>query len=136
MYLDGGLDVVRPFVKQSVLAQELEARFSDAHLLSTTDYKSALQEAAHASGRVQPSYVLVQEEGPPHQKLFTVEVRLHRGTRRGRAEYVARAKGPSKKTAEQNAARDALSYLQTHNAPAESTSNGPRRRIIKGGHDE
>ncbi len=112
MYLDGGLNVVRAFVKQHILAGELEARAAGQRALAISDYKSALQEAAHALGRVQPSYVLVQEEGPPHRKTFTVEVRVHRASKRGRAEYVARAKGATKKAAEQNAARDALAYLQ------------------------
>lgn len=113
MYLDGGLDVVRPFVRQTILESELEARATGGSPVGVSDYKSALQEAAHALGRVQPSYVLVEEEGPPHKKTFTVEVRVHRATKRGRAEYVARAKGGTKKTAEQNAAREALEYLRS-----------------------
>lgn len=113
MYLDGGLDVVRSFVTKAILAGELETRMAGAQPLGISDYKSALQEAAHALGRVQPSYVLVEEEGPPHKKTFTVEVRVHRGTKRGRAEYVARAQGATKKMAEQNAARDALAYLHS-----------------------
>lgn len=126
MYLDGGLDVVRPFVTKTILAGELEARAAGAQPLAVSDYKSALQEIAHALGRVQPSYVLVNEEGPPHKKIFTVEVRVHRGTKRGRAEYVARAQGATKKTAEQNAARDALAYLHSiTEVESEDSRSGP-----------
>lgn len=112
MYLDGGLDVVRPFVRERILLPVLRSREAGAPPLGVSDCKSALQEAAHAMGRAQPAYILVEEEGPPHQKTFTIEVRLHRGSKRGRAEYVARAKGATKKMAEQNAARDALGYLR------------------------
>jgi ribonuclease-3 len=140
MYLDGGLDAVRPFVKATILAVELQARAAGSQTLTVSDYKSALQEAAHALGRVQPSYVLVEEEGPPHKRTFTVEVRVHRGTKRGRAEYVARAKGGTKKMAEQNAARDALAYLNT---TAEVGSDTGKLRAARradapasrGGHD-
>lgn len=141
MYLDGGLDVVRPFVKGTILAVELDARAAAGQTLAVSDYKSALQEIAHALGRVQPSYVLVEEEGPPHKKTFTVEVRVHRGTKRGRAEYVARAKGATKKMAEQNAARDALAYLNTTAEPGSDAAKlrAPRTRsdaaAIRGAHD-
>lgn len=110
MYLDAGLSAARPFICERILAPELASLDQQ---LPVSDYKSALQETAHALGRVQPSYVLVEEEGPPHQKTFTVEVRLHRASKRGRAEYVARAQGRTKKMAEQNAARDALGYLRS-----------------------
>ena len=81
--------------------------------LPVGDFKSALQEMAHATGRAQPAYVLVKEDGPQHNKLFTVEARIHRSGKRGRPEYVARASGGTKKAAEQNAAREALDYLRT-----------------------
>jgi dsRNA-specific ribonuclease len=72
---------------------------------------------------------LVEEEGPPHRKTFTVEVRLHRASKRGRAEYVARAKGGTKKMAEQNAARDALAYL--HNASNGNKATNLQNKAVK-----
>ena len=78
--------------------------------LPVTDFKSALQEAAQSLGLPQPMYALVEEAGPEHNKTFTVEVRLH--TKRGKdAEFVGRAQGSTKKTAEQDAARQVLSFL-------------------------
>jgi len=62
-------------------------------------------------GLAQPSYVLVQETGPEHSKTFTVEVRLNTKNGTGGAEFVGRAQGTTKKTAEQDAARQLLSYL-------------------------
>jgi ribonuclease-3 len=59
----------------------------------------------------QPSYVLVQEAGPEHSKTFTVEVRLNGKNGESCEEFVGRAQGSTKKTAEQDAARQLLAYL-------------------------
>jgi ribonuclease-3 len=72
------------------------------------DFKSALQEALQARGGPQPVYALVKEEGPEHKKTFTVEVKL---PDIGMAEFVGRAQGPTKKRAEQEAARQVLEHL-------------------------
>ena len=66
-----------------------------------------------------PTYVLVQEAGPEHQKTFTVEVRLSAKKGEGGAEFVGRADGSTKKTAEQDAARQLLAYLASRPHPAE-----------------
>jgi ribonuclease III len=76
-----------------------------------TDFKSALQETLQGLGMAQPVYVLVQEAGPEHNKIFTVEVRLNTKNGSAPAEFVARAQGSTKKTAEQDAARQLLAYL-------------------------
>jgi ribonuclease-3 len=55
-------------------------------------------------------YALVKEEGPEHRKTFTVEVRLPEPEV---SDFVARAQGPTKKRAEQEAARQTLEYLAT-----------------------
>ena len=113
MYLDGGFEDARRFVIERVIEPELaRAGVADASELPLTDFKSALQERAHALGRSQPDYVLIQEEGPEHQKTFTVEARI-RVAGRSRAEHVASAKGTTKKRAEQEAARQALEFLAT-----------------------
>jgi ribonuclease-3 len=75
------------------------------------DFKSALQETLQGLGIAQPSYVLVEEAGPEHRKTFTVEVRLDGKKGEDRAEFVGRAQGSTKKAAEQDAARQLLSYL-------------------------
>ena len=112
MYLDAGLEKPRAFVRKRIVLPELERAAEAEALLPISDYKSALQERAHVLGRAQPAYVLVNEEGPQHQKTFTVEARLHRMGKR-KAEYVARATGATKKAAEQSAAREALNYLNS-----------------------
>ncbi len=113
MYLDAGLAKTRAFILGQILEPELERmRQSTGAVLPVTDFKSALQETAHSLGWMQPAYVLVKERGPEHQKTFTVEARVrpHAGTE---AEYSARAEGPTKKQAEQGAARKALEYLRS-----------------------
>ena len=110
IYLDGGLEVARTFVQRNVIEPELQRMERAGGTLPVTDFKSALQEAAQSLGLPQPMYALVEEAGPEHNKTFTVEVRLH--TKRGKdAEFVGRAQGSTKKTAEQDAARQVLSFL-------------------------
>lgn len=113
LYLEAGLETARKFILRHILEPELarlEQSGSDA--FPVTDYKSALQEAAHLLGRKQPSYVLVKEHGPEHKKTFTVEARIHTDGD-SQAEYVARGEGMTKKQAEQCAAKEALQYLRT-----------------------
>jgi ribonuclease III len=111
LYLDGGLDVARRFVLAHIVVPELERIDKDPELaLAASDQKSALQELVQGSGRPQPSYHVVQEEGPDHKKVFTVEVRVLDAN--GGRELVQRAEGPTKKKAEQRAAQLALERLQ------------------------
>ena len=112
LYLDAGLETARRFILRRILEPELarlEQSGSDA--FPVTDYKSALQEAAHLLGRKQPSYVLVKERGPEHKKTFTVEARVHTDGD-SQAEFVARGEGMTKKQAEQSAAKEVLEYLR------------------------
>jgi ribonuclease III len=108
VYLDSGMESARRFVLQKIVTPELERNGSS---LPVTDHKSALQEKLQAYGRPQPTYVLVKEHGPDHSKTFTVEARLHNPDHNGKVAFVGRAEGSTKKTAEQDAARQALEYL-------------------------
>ena len=68
---------------------------------SHKDYKSVLQEMAQAAGKGSPVYRTVSSEGPDHRKEFAVEV-LVMDT------VVGRGHGLSKRTAQLEAARQAL----------------------------
>ena len=70
-----------------------------------------MQELLQATGRAQPVYVTVKEEGPDHRKTFTVEARIY-PQGQSRPEYVSRAEGATKKKAEQLAAKQALDYMR------------------------
>jgi ribonuclease-3 len=117
VYLDGGLEAARQFVVHYIVTPELERMEREGGALPLTDFKSALQEALQGLGMPQPSYVLVQEAGPEHSKIFTVEARLNAVDGRRPAEFVGRAQGSTKKNAEQDAARQVLTYLASHSKP-------------------
>ena len=113
LYLDSGIDFVRDFILGVIVEPEMKRlKKYTVNGFPVTDYKSALQEVAHSTSRPQPSYVLVREEGPEHKKTFSVEARLPSKVRQhSDPEYVGRGQGPTKKAAEQDAARQAIEYL-------------------------
>ena len=123
MYLDGGLEAARRLVLRVDRGAGTGTLRRNGSSLPVTDYKSALQEKLQATGRPQPAYALVKERGPEHSKTFTVEARLQRWTG-GKAEFVGRADGSTKKNAEQDAARQVLEYLGT--VPVESNGSAKR----------
>jgi len=98
IYLDGGLEEARRVVVNFLEPQMEDVGDSDRQL---RDFKSALQEELQAQYRGHADYVLRSEEGPDHQKIFTVEVLID-------GEPVAEGLGLTKKAAEQAAARQAL----------------------------
>ncbi len=111
IYQDGGLRAAHKFILREILRPEfkrLEAVHGSA--LPVTDYKSALQEQAHAAGRRRIVYAVVREDGPEHKKVFTIEARVY-GDSGEKPEFVATAEGSTKKRAEQIAARHALHYV-------------------------
>jgi ribonuclease III len=112
MYLDAGLDKTREFIIRWILEPELDRISTEsASEFSLADYKSALQELLQSTGRLQPVYAIVKEEGPDHRKTFTVEARIY-PQGQAKPEYVARAEGATKKKAEQLAAKQALEHLR------------------------
>ena len=101
LYLDGGIEVARRFVEEFILQ---DMRQDNLEPLARADFKSALQE--YLQGRKLPTarYETVETRGPEHRKIFTVELWAGK-------HCLARAEGASKKQAEQQAARRALSQL-------------------------
>ena len=69
------------------------------------DAKTALQEWVQARGETPPDYVEVARSGPDHAPRFTIEVRRQSGD-------ADRAEAPTKRQAEQAAARTLLSRLE------------------------
>lgn len=72
--------------------------------LGLDDYKTRLQEVTQRLYRVPPTYRLVRESGPSHEKYFETEIRLE-------GNLVGQGEGRSKKQSEQEAARRALEML-------------------------
>ena len=119
LYLDGGLPASAAFIEREVIAPALPAlRQALAQGATIGDYKSALQERLQASGRGQPRYVLTDESGPDHKRLFRVAVEIH--TADGASTPLAESEGTTKKRAQQEAARLALLHLER--GPASSVS--------------
>lgn len=87
-------------------AKKLFARIVVPYLdqvLDIKDYKSTLQELVQTDRR-NISYYLENQSGPSHDRVFTVSVRMD-------DIILGLGKGKSKKEAEQNAAKEALSRL-------------------------
>jgi ribonuclease III len=103
VYLDGGFDAAGGIVER-LLAQRIET----VEFKGFYDFKTRLQETAQARLKATPTYRVVQEIGPDHDKRFVVAVTI------GNDEW-ARAVGKSKKEAEQMAAAEANFRLEGSN---------------------
>ncbi len=103
IYLDGGLNAARSFLRRTLLEDALEKR---GERLAESDRKSALQEFLQGRGRPPAEYRLAGESGPDHRKKFHVEVWVD-------GECLAAGQGNTKKEAEQQAADRALERLET-----------------------
>lgn len=99
MYLDGGIEPVKKLVLQFV-----KADLKDTKKITFKDYKTELQEVIQKNPEEKIEYVLVDEQGPDHDKLFTVSIELN-------SLSIAKGTGKSKKAAEQAAAHEALKLM-------------------------
>lgn len=99
LFLDGGMEVAKRHVMRFVL-RELSNHIED----SFKDYKTLLQEIIQRNPEESVSYELIGEEGPDHDKRFTVEVHLN-------SNVIGKGTGKSKKQAEQMAAKQALDLM-------------------------
>lgn len=98
IYLDGGVAQARRTIRTLILGNEEE-------MSASRDYKTALQELVQKESGRKLTYLLVGEEGPDHAKRFSVEVHLN-------GKKVGAGEGHTKKAAEQNAAKAAISALK------------------------
>ncbi|HUP28008.1 MAG TPA: ribonuclease III [Chloroflexia bacterium] len=100
-FLDGGLDAATHVWRQMGGERGIE----QLEAVLSTDYKSQLQQFVQAMYRLTPSYRTVETTGPEHEKIFKVEVLAGE-------EVLAYGMGRNKQTAEQDAAKAALSRLK------------------------
>lgn len=97
LYLDQGYEAAKKFITKSLLT-------TFDNILSTgswMDSKSHLQELAQSREAATPIYKVMSEEGPDHDKTFTVGVYVN-------SKLLGKGEGPSKQTAQQKAAEVAL----------------------------
>ncbi|HEX9858714.1 MAG TPA: ribonuclease III [Paracoccaceae bacterium] len=99
VYLDGGFAAAQALVLR-LWGGRIGAVQHDAR-----DAKTSLQEWAQARGLPPPAYVEMGREGPDHQPIFTVEVRLENGA-------VELARSGTKRAAEQAAAKALLARME------------------------
>ena len=101
VYLDGGLEAAREVIKR-LIAPEVEKTVRKEHV---TNYKNLLQQLAQKATGETPVYKVLDEKGPDHSKCFHIAAVI--GQR-----MFPPAWGPSKKEAEQGAARNAVIELR------------------------
>ncbi|MFA5084426.1 MAG: ribonuclease III [Candidatus Paceibacterota bacterium] len=100
VYLDQGYEVAENFVRKFLLPHLEEIEKKQLY----RDPKSLLQEIIQEQSRITPTYQVLEESGPDHQKIFRVGV--YAGEK-----LIAEGKGLSKQEAETNAASQALASL-------------------------
>ncbi|MFN0137664.1 MAG: ribonuclease III [Phycisphaerae bacterium] len=100
IYLDGGLAAAKKFILRT-MGDHLDESCESEHQFN---FKSQLQQHAQRTLNATPHYEMLDEKGPDHSKCFEIAVSI------GYKQFCS-AWGPSKKEAEQKAARLALEEL-------------------------
>jgi len=108
IYLDGGLEAASKFILRT-MGDHLDEACESEHQFN---FKSQLQQHAQRTLNATPQYELLDEKGPDHSKCFEIAVSI------GYRQFPS-AWGPSKKEAEQKAARVALEELGVLEAECE-----------------
>jgi len=101
LYLEHGYAKAKKFVEKFLLVHLENILKTGEHI----DAKSRLQELAQERVMMTPAYQLLHDEGPDHDKIFTMGAYI--GER-----IVGKGSGSSKQAAEQKAAEDALKRLK------------------------
>lgn len=102
LYLDQGYDAAAAFIHSSLISTFQEILDTGSWM----DPKSHFQEAAQSKEGSTPVYKVLSEDGPDHDKVFTVGVYVN-GKLKGQGE------GPSKQAGQQAAATVALEAYKT-----------------------
>lgn len=113
IYLDKGYGAAKSFITKSLLVTFKEILKTGAWL----DPKSHLQEVAQSLEGHTPVYRVLGEEGPDHEKTFTIGVFVN-------GKLIGKGSGPSKQTGQQKAAEAALVEYGNKAAPAKVDSRG------------
>ncbi|PIQ77613.1 ribonuclease III [Candidatus Peregrinibacteria bacterium CG11_big_fil_rev_8_21_14_0_20_46_8] len=100
IYLDKGFAIAHEVITRFILGSLQEIIEHDLHV----DSKSKLQEITQEKFSITPSYQVLLEEGPDHDKLFEIGVFIG-------GDCLGKGKGTSKQKAEQEAARNALKRM-------------------------
>ncbi len=112
LYLDGGLEPAKNFICKNLLGNPESLNLA----LTDDNYKSALLEYAQARSLGIPRYSVIREEGPEHERRFTMEVYIG-------PKSLGTGTGRSKKEAEQSAAENAMKNLQIQDVKSKNGDN-------------
>jgi ribonuclease-3 len=100
LYLDLGYDATKDFITKAILVELPNIITGGTYM----DPKSKLQELIQEKHGVTPTYGVVSESGPDHDKVFVVAAYM-------RDKEIGRGEGPSKQEGEISAAEHALSII-------------------------
>ncbi len=114
LYLEKGYDAAKLFITENILST-LQGILDSG---SWRDGKSHLQEVAQSVDGHTPQYRVLHEEGPDHDKIFTLGVFVG-------DKLLGKGEGPSKQFAQQKAAEAALIY---YSAQRELIDNSAKNR--------
>lgn len=104
IFINHGFDAAYNFIEKRLFREKL------ASIITKKDYlspKSRLQEVIQAKNKVLPLYKVLKEEGPDHKKYFLIGVYVN-------DKQIGVGEGPSKKIAEEKAAKNALEVGQVY----------------------
>lgn len=97
VYLDQGYAVAEKFILDNIIIKIDEVIANKLYL----DPKSYFQEKSQEHFKETPSYRVIKEDGPDHNKNFTVGIYVG-------GELIAQGSGPSKQDAQREAAQEGL----------------------------
>lgn len=100
LYVDQGIEAAKKFIEENIISRAEKIIESQG----LKDPKSALQEKIQENLRESPVYKVIKEEGPDHDKSYTIGVYIGE-------KLLAEGVGKSKQEAEKSAARNALETL-------------------------
>ena len=100
IFIDQGIEAAKKFIQENIISRAEKIIESQG----LKDPKSALQEKIQESLRESPVYRVIQEEGPDHDKSYTIGVYIGE-------KLLAEGVGKSKQEAEKSAARNALETI-------------------------
>jgi ribonuclease-3 len=101
IYLDHGYDSCKEFVSKTLfpkLDNIVKNRLD-------IDNKTKMQELSQSVFKLTPTYEVIKEDGPDHNKIFTVVIKLDE-------KIVGEGKGASKQKAEEQAASEGIKYIE------------------------
>ena len=104
VYQDGGYEAARAVIER-YFASDIKKKRLGQH-----DYKTRLQEISQMLFHAPPSYRLLFESGPDHDKCFVTEIVVG-------GKVLGKGEGKTKKQSEQQAAKRALRKLQQRELP-------------------